>query len=91
MGAVAAVQQTTVELENDILIYGVDGNPDAKVMIKDGDLEGTGAQSPITLGYNSMKAAIEILSGGTVDKEEVVTTFLITADNVDEYGIDGWQ
>ena len=31
------------------LIYGVDGSPDVKALLKDTILEGTGAQSPITL------------------------------------------
>ena len=43
-----------VELEKDIKIYGVDGNPDIKVMIKNGQVEGTGSQSPNTLGFDSM-------------------------------------
>lgn len=91
MGAVNAIQQTSVTLENDIMVYGVDGNPDAKMMVKKGDMEGTGAQSPETLGYDSMMSALTLLEGGTIEKEVVVDTFLIDAGNVDEYGTDGWQ
>lgn len=91
MGAVSAIAQTSVTLENDIMVYGVDGNPDAKLMVKNGDMEGTGAQSPETLGYNSMMSAFTLLEGGTVEKDVVVDTFLIDAENVDEYGTDGWQ
>ena len=91
MGAANAVQQTSVQLEKDIMIYGVDGNPDAKKMIKSGAMEGTGSQSPETLGYDSMAAAFNVLSGNEVDKDISVDTFLITADNVDQYGTDGWQ
>ena len=29
--------------------------------------------------------------GKEIEKEIVVDTFLITADNVEEYGTDGWQ
>lgn len=91
MGAVNAIQQTSVGLENDIMVYGVDGNPDAKKMIEAGDMEGTGSQSPETLGYESMMAALNTIAGNEVEKEIVVDTFLITADNVAEFGTDGWQ
>lgn len=91
MGAVNAIQQASVTLENDIMVYGVDGNPDAKKMIKEGSMEGTGSQSPETLGYNSMMCALDVLQGKEIEKEIVVDTFLITAENVDEYGTDGWQ
>ncbi len=91
MGAVNAIQQSSVTLENEIMVYGVDGNPDAKVMVNNGLMEGTGAQSPETLGYDSMMSAFTLLEGGTVEKEVTVNTFLITAENVSDYGTDGWQ
>ena len=91
MGAINAIQQATVELENDIMVYGVDGNPDAKKLIESGEMEGTGSQSPETLGYDSMMAAFDVLEGKEIDKEIVVDTFLITAENVAEFGTDGWQ
>ena len=91
MGAINAIQQATVELTNDIMVYGVDGNPDAKKLMKSGEMEGTGSQSPETLGYDSMMAAFDVLEGKEIDKEIVVDTFLITAENVDEFGTDGCQ
>ncbi len=91
MGCVNAIEQATVELEKDILVYGVDGNPDAKMMIKNGQMEGTGSQSPNTLGFDSMVAAFKLLSGEEVEHKIDVDTFLITAENVDEFGTDGWQ
>ena len=91
MGAINAIQQATVELTNDIMVYGVDGNPDAKKLIESGEMEGTGSQSPETLEYDSMMAAFDVLEGKEIDKEIVVDTFLITAENVAEFGTDGWQ
>lgn len=91
MGATAAIQQTSVDLEKDIKVYGVDGNPDAKKQIEAGVMEGTGSQSPETLGYESMMAAYNVLNGEEIEEEIVVDTFLITAENVAEYGTDGWQ
>lgn len=91
MGAANAIQQTSVQLEKDIMVYGVDGNPDAKKMIEAGVMEGTGAQSPESLGYDSMAATFNVLAGNEVTKNISVETFLISADNVEEYGTDGWQ
>ena len=74
-----------------MLIYGVDGNPDAKQLVLDGKMTGTAAQSPETIGKETIKAAYELLEGKEVEKNIVVDTFLITKENVEEYGTDGWQ
>ena len=73
------------------LIYGVDGSPDVKALLKDTILEGTGAQSPITIGQTIANTAYEWLDGKDVESYIPIDTFLVTADNVDEYGTDGWQ
>lgn len=73
------------------LIYGVDGSPDVKALLKDTILEGTGAQSPITIGETIANTAYEWLDGKEVESFIPIKTFLVTADNVDEYGTDGWQ
>lgn len=91
MGAANAIQQTSVALEKDVMVYGVDGNPDAKKMIAAGAMEATGAQSPNNLGYDSMAAVFNVLAGNEVSKKIAVETFLISSDNVDDYGTDGWQ
>ena len=54
-------------------------------------MTGTGAQSPANIGLKAVDAAYSILAGETVEKDTVVETFLINADNVNEYGTDGWQ
>ena len=41
----------------DVLVYGVDGSPEVKDLIKDGFIEGTVVQSPKTMG----KETAEIL------------------------------
>lgn len=74
-----------------VLVYGVDGSPDAKTMIKKGDMTGTGAQSPETMGAKSAETALSVLAGKEVEKHIVVDTFLITSKNVEEYGLDTWQ
>ena len=54
-------------------------------------MTGTAAQSPETIGKETIKTAYKLLSGKEVEKNIVVDTFLITKKNVEEYGIDGWQ
>lgn len=90
--ALGAVQALAAHPEmSDVLVYGVDGSPDGKVAIKDGTMTGTGAQSPNKIGHEAAKAALDVLDGKEVEKNIVVDTFLVTKDNVDEYGTDGWQ
>lgn len=72
-------------------IYGVDGSPDIKALLKDTMIEGTGAQSPITIGKTIAETAYKWLDGETVEEFIPIETFLITADNVDEFGTDAWQ
>lgn len=73
------------------LIYGVDGSPDIKANLKDTMIEGTGAQSPITIGKTIAQTAYDWLDGKEVESFIPIETFLITADNVDDFGTDGWQ
>ena len=74
-----------------VLIYGVDGSPDAKKAIKEGDMTGTAAQSPINIGKIGVEMAYKILAGEKVDKHIPVPVQLITIENVDSFGVDGWQ
>ncbi len=73
------------------LIYGVDGSPDVKKLLKDTILEGTGAQSPKTIGKTIAETAYKYIDGEEVEDFIPIDTFLVTADNVDEYGTDDWQ
>jgi ribose transport system substrate-binding protein len=87
LGAYAAADAAGVSP----LIYGVDGSPDVKALLKDTMIEGTGAQSPITIGQTIAETAYAWLAGEEVEEYIPIETFLVTADNVDEYGTDGWQ
>ena len=73
------------------LIYGVDGSPDVKKLLEGTVLEGTGAQSPITIGKTIAETAYEWLDGKEVEAFIPIETFLITSENVGDYGLDGWQ
>ncbi len=76
----------------DVIVYGVDGSPEAKKEISEGTLfAGSGAQSPISIGKESAKLAYAYLAGEEVPARVPVQTFLINKDNVAQYGVDGWQ
>ncbi len=90
LGALAAVKEMG---RTDILIYGVDGSPEAKEEIakEESQFVGTGAQSPINIGKSAVKTAIAILEDKEYKEEISEETFLIKNENVELYGTDGWQ
>lgn len=90
LGALAAANAAGL---TDCLIYGVDGSPDIKAEIASGNslIEGSGAQSPINIAKISVEVMYKFMSGEKVDDRYPVETFLITADNVDQYGTSDWQ
>lgn len=90
LGALAAANAAGLK---ECLIYGVDGSPDIKAEIASATslIEGSGAQSPVAMAEKSVDVMYEYMSGKKLDDRYPVDTFIITADNVDEYGTDGWQ
>lgn len=89
IGAIAALESR--HMEKKVLIYGVDGSPDGKMMIKEGYLEGTSVQQPGKLGRISAQVAYDYLEGKDVDANIIVPVTLITRENLDNFTIDGWQ
>ena len=73
------------------LIYGVDGSPDIKALIAEGKVTGSGAQSPMTIGKTIAELYYKWAAGETVESRYPIETFMINADNVAEFGTDGWQ
>jgi len=88
LGIIAALKTAN---KKGILVYGVDGAPESKAAIKDGDMTGTGAQSPINIGKESYKIAMQILKGEQYQKNVPVKTELINKENVEKFGIKNWQ
>ena len=77
-----------------MIIYGVDGSPDIKkeLLKSDTQIAGTAAQSPINMGKEAVSVALAVLDGGEYEKENYVEIIdMITKDNVEMYGADGWQ
>ena len=73
------------------LIYGVDGSPDIKALIAEGKVTGTGAQSPMSIGKTIAEVYYKVEAGEAVESRYPIATFMINADNVAEFGTDGWQ
>lgn len=92
LGALAAANAAGIK-KGDCLIYGIDGSPDIKAELASGTslIEGTGAQSPVAIAEHAVQIMYDYLDGKQVDERYPVDTFLITADNVADYGTDGWQ
>ncbi len=87
LGAYAAAEAAG----SSALIYGVDGSPDIKALIADGKVTGTGAQSPMGIGKTIAELYYKWVAGEEVEARYPIETFMINADNVADYGTDGWQ
>lgn len=70
-----------------VLIYGVDGSPDAMLAIKKGEMTGTSKQQPDQMAIHSAEDVYTVLNGGTIEHEwEVyIPTVFVDASNVDQY------
>ena len=78
-------------LSGEILVYSVDGSPEAKTMVAEQMMTATCAQFPGRLASEATRAAYEILNGNEVEKEIIIPVELITEENVDRFDISGWQ
>ncbi len=89
LGALAALQMN--QMQDGILIYGIDGSPDGKVMIKEGYMEGSSAQQPLVIADEAVSMAYDYLDGKEVDNLVIVPVTMITKDNIDQFDLAGWQ
>lgn len=89
LGALAAIESMK---RTNILVYGVDGTPDLKSLIKQSPLiAGTAAQFPLKFGKLAAKNMYCIIQGKEVSRTIEVPVSLITKDNIDSYNLKGWQ
>lgn len=89
MGAMAALKDAG--LAGEIAVYGVDGSPDGKSMIKEGIMSATAAQFPREIGRKAVEAAYQILKGEHPPSIIQIKTELITEENIEIYESDSWQ
>lgn len=91
MGALGCVKACQAANRTDILIYGVDGNPDFMSYVAEGLATGSAAQQPSVIGSSAVDTAIKYLSGETVEANIVVPVEMITQDNISQFDITDWQ
>lgn len=89
MGAMAALDAE--HMLSDVLVYGVDGSPEAKTMIYKNRMTATAAQSPRITGKKTVEILYKILAGKPVESQYIVPVRLITRENVEDYSLSGWQ
>ena len=89
VGVVAALEVN--DMLDEVDVYGVDGSPDSKALIKEGMMEATAAQFPTEIGEQAADVIYRLLNGEPVEKQILIPVKLITQQNVDEYGTDRWQ
>jgi inositol transport system substrate-binding protein len=68
-----------------ILAYGVDGTPEATLLIEDGTMTATSLQNAQELAKLNMKAVHDLLTNKKKTVNDNVSNPLITKDNVQEY------
>jgi len=90
LGALAAMDKARIARR--VLVFGVDGSPDMKRLIKtSGEVEATAAQSPISMGSKAVKAAYDLIDKKHVKSKIGVPIYLITNENISKYDVSGWQ
>ena len=88
-GGLAAIQGAG--LSDRFLVYSVDGSPEGKAMVSSGFLTATCAQFPSKVAEEAVNQVYAAIDGGCECSEVIVPVELLTAENVNQYGIDGWQ
>ena len=90
-GGMAAIRGAG--LTDRFLVYGVDGTPEAKGMVKDGMMTATCAQFPLIVSEKTVEQGYRFLKEGPGSRKEevIVPVELITAENIDHFSINGWQ
>lgn len=89
LGAMAALKDHG--LLSKVLVYGVDGSPEAKAMIQEGNMTATAAQSPTEIGKAAAQQMYRVISGKPYNRTITIPVQLITQENIGTFNIDGWQ
>lgn len=83
LGSVEAVD--AAGKTGEILISGQDANDDACTALSEGKIFVTSYGNPFMQGYTSVQAAVDYLSGQTLDEFYEVKTLVVNAENVDTF------
>lgn len=89
LGALAALEESQM---NDVLVYGVDGSPDMKRLIKSSqNAQATASQSPTSMGKEAILTVYKIENHEEYEKEIIIPVSMIEKANIDDYALSGWQ
>lgn len=83
VGALLAIERAN--LQDKIIVVGVDAIADALQAVQAGRLDATVFQDASSQGRTAIETAVSILRGEPYDKEVFIPFQLITRDNVDEF------
>lgn len=89
LGAMAALD--AAGRLQDVLVYGVDGAPEAKTMIYEKRMAATAAQSPVEIGEKTAKLLYDVLEGKEIPEKTVVPVQLITQENIGRFNLSSWE
>lgn len=88
MGALAALDSKNCR--DGVLVYGVDGSPEAKKLIKEGMMTGTSAQLPKQMADIALDSAYQLLAGKKVQKNRITSVEMVTEENIDQFDVNRW-
>lgn len=89
MGGLAALDSKG-EREG-VLVYGIDGSPEGKKLIREGMMTGSAAQSPKQMANTAISSAYAVLQGKKVPKKKTISVYMITKKNIEKTDISRWQ
>ncbi|MCX8997099.1 substrate-binding domain-containing protein [Rhizobiaceae bacterium BDR2-2] len=84
LGAIRAIKDFGRPVDN-VVVAGVDATQDALAAMVAGDLDTTVLQSAVGQGEGSVKAALRLIKGETLDKRIYVPFELVTKNNLSQY------
>ncbi|HIW20527.1 MAG TPA: substrate-binding domain-containing protein [Candidatus Dorea intestinavium] len=89
-GVQSAVNEKNV---TGIKIFSIDGSPTikAELLNPESSITATVAQAPITMGKTTFSVLESIVEGKEFESESTEPVYLVTEENVDVYGTDGWK
>jgi D-allose transport system substrate-binding protein len=86
--ALGAAEAARAAGRDDLLIVGVDGNPDAVEAIKQGRLTASVAQLPYLMGYEGVKKTKALMDGETIEPWKQVTPLIVLDKETLDAGTD---
>lgn len=81
------------EKQYDVQVFTTGGSPEIKKKMEENNpyLTAFAAESPISLAMSAYAVMHQYLDGEKVKKQYLTETFLVTRENLSEYGVDMWQ